>query len=383
MVETLRISKRQGSALVAAAMLLLATIVPTLASADQMTERSIALSSSSKDADSVTYQVNFTASAGAGAFVIEFCDNTPLLGETCDPPVGFDVSSATAAGFTHDTTGDNSAANKYTATGTITSGANTITLVGVNNPTNAGTLYARVVTYTDGAGAGGYTTAAPGTHIDDGGVAMSITDTVGVTAAVLESMTFCVAKNTISANCDLTSNPAPTLELGEDVGDGVIALSSADLSTGDIFTQISTNAATGAIVNLKSNAEDCGGLLRAGAPAACDIAPAGILSTFAAGVAKFGVKVANDTDPTGVGVTPAGTFQAATGSAYDDTNYRLNGAADNLSGVTSTYGDPFLDTDGAPINNRNMKLTFAASIANNTPAGKYSADLSLIATGKF
>jgi hypothetical protein len=30
-----------------------------------------------------------------------------------------------------------------------------------------------------------------------------------------------------------------------------------------------------------------------------------------------------------------------------------------------------------------MKITFGASIANDTPAGKYSADLSLIATGKF
>jgi len=380
MVETLRISKRQGSALVAAVMLLLATIVPALVSAAQVTERSIALSSSSANADDVVYNVGFTAVAGAGAFVVEFCDNTSLLGEACDPPVGFDVSDATVSGsFTKNT--DETTENRFVATGTISAGVTSFTLTGVDNPTATGPLYARIVTYANEAASELYDSADPGTHVDDGGVAMSITNTVGVSAAVLESMTFCVAKNTISANCDLTSNPAPTLELGEDVGDGVIALSSADLSTGDIFTQISTNAATGAIVNLKSNAEDCGGLLRAGAPTACDIAPAGITGTFDFGTAKFGVKVANDTDPTGV--TPAGTFRAATGSAYDDTNYRLNGAADNLSGVTSTYGDPFLDTDGAPINNRNMKLTFAASIANNTPAGKYSADLSLIATGKF
>lgn len=57
--------------------------------------------------------------------------------------------------------------------------------------------------------------------------------------------------------------------------------------------------------------------------------------------------------------------------------------ANPASGVTSTYGDQFLTTSGAPALNKNMTLTFGASAANNTPAGSYSADLSLIATGKF
>jgi len=365
--------------------LLLATFIPVLASAAQLTERSIALSSSSKDADNVSYEVKFTTSAVAGAFVMEFCSNTPLLGEACTAPTGFDVSAATVAGFTHDTTGDNTAANRYTATGTISSGANTITFVGVDNPTDAGALYARIVTYTDGTDAAGYTTANPDvvdTHIDDGGVAMYITDSASVSAAVLESMIFCVAKVAPTADCANAAANPPVLELGEDVGGGVIALTPTVLSTGSLFTQISTNAATGAIVNLKSSATDCGGLLRAGAPTECDIAPAGTTGTFAAGAAKFGVKAAAVADPVGA-TSPSGTFQVKSGGTYNGTDYRINGVADNSAGVTSTYGDQFLDTAGAPVNNRNMELTFAASIANNTPAGRYSADLSLIATGKF
>jgi hypothetical protein len=55
----------------------------------------------------------------------------------------------------------------------------------------------------------------------------------------------------------------------------------------------------------------------------------------------------------------------------------------DATGVTSTYGDPILDTAGAPVNNMGMPLTFGASAANDTAAGLYSADLSLIATGKF
>jgi hypothetical protein len=56
---------------------------------------------------------------------------------------------------------------------------------------------------------------------------------------------------------------------------------------------------------------------------------------------------------------------------------------DGTTGVTSTYGDSLLDTANLPVNNKNVQITFGASVSNLTPAGLYSADLSLIATGKF
>jgi hypothetical protein len=71
------------------------------------------------------------------------------------------------------------------------------------------------------------------------------------------------------------------------------------------------------------------------------------------------------------------------GSGYNATTYAFNYVGTNLSGVTSTLGDPFLDTAGAPVNNQNMQLTFGATVTNATPAGNYSTSLSMIATGKF
>ncbi|MGH7218550.1 MAG: hypothetical protein ACREGE_03870, partial [Candidatus Microsaccharimonas sp.] len=68
---------------------------------------------------------------------------------------------------------------------------------------------------------------------------------------------------------------------------------------------------------------------------------------------------------------------------YSDSIFKLNFVSGNASGVTGPYGDPVLDTAGAPANNKNAQITFGASIANDTPAGLYSADFSLIATGKF
>ncbi len=361
----------------AAVLLMLVAVMPALVSAAQVTERSIALSSSSAGATGVTYQVNFTAVGGAGAFVVDFCSNSPVIGQSCTAPTGFTAAAAasTTSGFT-DVTGGT---NKVVVAGTINAEDEvSVALTGITNPAAAGPLYARVVTYDTDAHADAYTSTNLGTgNIDDGGVAISITPTIAVSAAVLETMTFCIAKNTIDENCDLTGNEAPTLRLGETVGDDVVL--TTNVSTGQIHTQISTNAATGAIVSLKSNATNCGGLLRAGAPTACDILPA-LATDIANGEAKFGVKTATATD-TGTGAT--GAFQPYSGSGYNASTFALNFVDGNATGITSTYGDPFLDTNNAPVNNKNMALTFGAAVSNNTPAGLYSADLSLIATGKF
>ena len=254
----------------AAFALLFAAVMPVFAAAAQVTDRSIALSSSSAGATGVTYTVNFTSVAAAGAIVVDFCSNSPMLGQTCTAPTGFDASSAatSTSGFTIGTLSA-PAANKVTMTGAMTASQSvSVALTGITNSTAAGPLYARIVTYTDATGAAGYTSADPDvvqTHLDDGGVAMYITNKVGVSGVVLESMTFCVSGGVIGNDCSGTT--LPVLKLGETVGD-TVALSSGAISTGSIYTQLSTNAASGVVVNLKSDAFGCGGLMRAGAPGA-------------------------------------------------------------------------------------------------------------------
>lgn len=359
------------------AVLAVSTLAPAFASAAQLTARSIVLSSSSAEATGVSYTVNFTAIAGAGAFVVDFCSNSPVVGDTCTAPAGFNASTAasTTTNFT-DVTGSTS---KVVVAGTIAGGdAVSVALTGITNPTAAAPIYARIVTFDTKTHAQAYTSTALGTGAtDNGGVAISITDTVAFAGTVMETMTFCVSKNAIDHDC--TNVVAPVLSLGEPVGD-TLALVSTAISTGVIHTQISTNAATGAIISLKSNTTSCGGMVRAGSPGACDIKPA-LASDIAVGQAKFGVKTGTVTDSTGV--TGSGTLEPVAASGYNNTTYALNYVDGNGTGVTSTYGDPFLDTNNLPINNKNMDLTFGASVTNSTPAGLYSADLSLLATGKF
>jgi hypothetical protein len=384
------IDRRVGS-LFAVAALVLATVtpglVPAFASAAQVTERSIALSSSSAQADDVTYSVTFKPVSNAGAYAIEFCSDSPLVNTACTAPAGLSVASPTTAtaGFTvaETTFGAANDHNALAVTGTLTAGVSqTVDIAGIDNPDNAGTVYARIVTYGAEAGALAYQSETLGASIDDGGAAFSITDTVGVSAAVKETMTFCVAGNVINqGNCATTDNggvlKAPTVKLGEGNAHN-LALDSNHVCEGSIYSQISTNAASGAVVSLKV-ANNCGGLKRLSATA-CDIAPA-LAAGIQNGDALFGVKVASATDPlTG---TPNGTYRAYNNAAYyNDSVFKMN-FVDGTNGVTSTYGDRLLDTADLPVNNKNVQITFGASVSNQTPAGLYSADLSLIATGKF
>lgn len=361
-------------------------LVPAVVDAATVTERSIALSSSSKAATGVTYTVSFKPVVDADAFVVDFCSDTPIVGQTCMAPTDMVTSSATSAtsGFTDVaavTNGGSHNTLRVASASTMTAGnAVTVDLAGITNPSTAGPLYARIVTYSGASAttdANGYTSANPdavGTHSDEGGVAVSITDTVGVSGAVLESMTFCAAKAAITQDCGNASSNLPTLKLGETVG-GTVALVPGTTSTGDIYTQISTNAASGATVWLKSGVP-CGGLKRVEA-AACDILPS--VDGIGAGDAEFGVKTAASSTDTGS--SPSGTYQATNG--YNSSSYLLNWVSGNATGVSSAYGDQILNTNSLPVNNKNMKLTFGAQVNNSTPAGLYSADLSLIATGKF
>lgn len=384
--------------LIAAGIIMIGAVIPlllsTYASADALADRQIQLSSAAAGATSVTYNVKFTPTTAAGAVVIDFCSNSPVIGDTCTDPTadGFSVTSAasTTTNFT-DVTGTG---HQIVIAGTMAAGTPVAVVVtGITNPTTAGPLYARMVTYDTKADAANYVTTNDATqdtgYADQGGVALTILNNVNVSGRVLETMTFCVAGEdtsnagvtSIAATCAPAFGnlnlPAPTLKLGEG---NPKALSASAVSTGDIYTQISTNASSGAVVYLKGGKAGCGGLTRAGALGACDIKPA--TAGITSGNALFGVKTSAPF-ATADYTNAMGTLEPAGGSVYNNTNFTLGYVSGDATGTTSTYGDPFLDTSGGPIDNQNMKLTFGASISNNTPAGTYSTDLSLIAVGKF
>lgn len=379
----LRLVDRRAVYFVAAVVMVLAVFIPALASAAQISERSIALSSASIDVENVTYQVKFTPKAAAAAFVVDFCEETPILGQACTTPDDMDVTGAASstAGFTNVTAGTQAEGHVVVAGSLVANTPVVVDISGIDNPSVSGTVYARIATFATTGAAEAYTSAVPGTTVDDGGVAFAITDTIGVTGAVLESLTFCVSGAAITvADCGGTIT-SPNLALGDEIaGPGTPrALNPGTLHTGNLHAQISTNAQQGAIVSLKSGATGCGGLMRAGSED-CDIAPANhATSIVPASDAKFGMLVAPGADPAG-GVSDGAV---AAMNNYGAVNYHMGYIANQATGVTSTYGDQVLNTASAPVNNKNILFTFGVSAQNNTPAGMYAADLSLIATGTF
>ena len=377
----LRSVKKKAAYIVTSALIVVGLVAPglvsTYVSAASVTTKSIQLSSSSVSATGVTYTVNFTPVATTeGAFAVTFCHESTEPTDTCTAPAGLVTTGASTAtaGFTVTASGP---ANQFIAAGTLTGGTPvSVAVDGITNPSVTDPLYARIATYTNATAAGADSTGTAG--VDNGGVVIAITNTIGVSGAVLETMTFCVAKAVITQDCANAAANPPTLKLGETVG-STVALDTGHVSTGTLYTQISTNASTGAVINLKS-ATDCGGLKRVGA-SVCDIAPA-LQTGITVGQAKFGVKTGTAAATSG-DTAANGTIQPVTGSGYNNSTYAFNYIAGNATGVTSAIGDPFLDTNNAPVNNQNMDFTFGASINNSTPAGNYSTSLSLIATGKF
>jgi hypothetical protein len=382
--------------------------IPAFASADVLSSRSISMTSATAGATGVDYDIKFTAPgsiAANGGIAIDFCTNSPLVGSACTHPTmttnGATVSSVKFGGTSKSTgtlTATTNGSVSWATTDAYTGGTTfELVLSGVTNPAPAGTFYSRITTYANATDLGGYATGATptvGSYADSGAVAMSATENVGVTAYVLESMTFCVSKGDVgdtsnasavsttaapAANCG--SVVAPSMTIGQASG-AVTALSSSAISTGSVYAQLSTNANGGAIVNLKSDATSCGGLYLNGVADAahCNIAPqTTAASSFTAGTPKFGIKVGSST--TASGGTANGTLAAA--GSYDSSNFYIDAASDNSTGVTSTYGSPLLTTGGTQSSDLNIPITFGASISPSTPAGKYGANLSMIATGTF
>lgn len=391
------------------------------ASADQLSTRSITLSDSGVSGGTiltgvgsgtnVTYQVQFTAIHQAGSMVINFCAEDPIINDTCTTPTGFSAASATLTN-TGSVGQVGVAANNWTITptaGTVkladdgvsahdiqAASTQTFQLNGITNPSTLGTFYARMYTYSGNAwgGVGGYTSpTVVGAFTDYGGIALSTANVITITARVQEQLTFCVTKAdpatwTVTQDC---SDPAvalstnyPAITLGH--GSPTPILDSSAVDTGNVWSQLSTNATHGAVINMRNSNLTCGGLSADGG-ATCAIPPinAGAtgVSAMTAGTAAFGL-FANTYTVAGMGTVGAVTPTANYYSAAHSTTPLWYGMDNTTAGnnVTSTYGSTVASTT-SPVYRANDEYTFAATAALTTPAGIYTANMVMVATGTF
>lgn len=339
--------------------------IANVANAAQLASRSIQMSRSTPSATSVRYKVQFTAQAGANAVLIDFCSESPIIGQPCTAPAGFSASGATIVVGTQ-TTGwaMTTTASQVRVTGTAYSaGVVSFEINGITNPSATGSFYARILTYASGFG--NYSSVTDvGTYVDYGGIALSTATDITISAMVMETLTFCTSKTSPGPNC--ASLEAPDVRIG--TGEPPV-LDPSRVDTDTAHTQLSTNASSGAIVNLKTvSSTTCAGLSRDGG-ATCQLAAIGSFAPITAGSGQFGLNVANSTGDTGV---TADADYGPTSSRYGM----------NQTNVLSPYGDTIMSSTG-PVMNADNLLTYAASPTSTTPAGVYTTTQSLIATGTF
>lgn len=332
--------------------------------AAQVTSRSIEMSDSTASTVGATYHVSFkTATTGnIQGIVVDFCDNDPLIGDSCTAPSGFTVTTsptfANLAG-TNPTTGWTASQLNSGRTFLLTNGSagsvaasTTVSfdITSVTNPNTANhSFYARILTYATPGGATGYVAGTEGSYVDAGGIALSTATPLTVTARVQEELSFCV----FNATCG--DSPAITLGHGSNT---VLDATAVDTNT-DQFS-CSTNAQGGVNVRMKGNT------LTSGSNTIPAVSPSP--GAITAGTAAFGMYIS--TNGTGMAAPPA--EYAGTSGDYGF----------NTTNIGSTYGDT-IDTSTGVLNNSITAMTFGATASNTTPAGIYTATEQLIATGTF
>jgi hypothetical protein len=314
---------------------------PSVASAAQITARSVELGSSLASA-STTYSFSFTLPSTATnikSVEIKACQEAS---GACTAATGFSASSATmtgqptnmgdATGWTETSTATALRIANATNSTNPSGSASVVNFASVVNPSTVGTFYLQITTFTSSD----WTTGAT----DTGTIAASTAASVTVTANVNETLTFTVTDTAVALT--------PTL------GSGTTGVGTSTMSAG-------TNASSGYTISYT------GTTLTSGANTINAITTNGTGST--AGTEQFGLNLMNNTTPN-VGVDPTG----GTGTA--SANYNT---ADDFKFVSGeTVAEAAAATDATAYT-----VSYIANITDSQAPGAYTANINYVATANF
>ncbi len=414
---------------------LLILVADTQVYAAQISSRKITIGSSKISQTDVTYSVSFNAATTGTikGIVVQFCNSasTAVVGTTCTGPTGFDVNEAGLVVA-------NQKINNVTVTNTYTihANTNTNTLIitngtgnsatagqsvtfdlgssggadGVTNPSTTGTYYGRILTYSNDTTASNYTDTSPGSHIDDGSVALSTANQLSVSARVQESLQFCVGSTTIDNSTTTISTDCATPFTGTcgtavDLG----VLDSSVTSISPVTTanslpgngndcngaaMVRTNSSNGVAITYFAEQNTSSGKLKVPS-ASCSgssttdqcFNDSSTQAAFTAGTEAFGVTVGG-TNCNGTSTTSyscdmgSGTNKLIATSGYIGNTTTAfgtnNGFAWQDNGTTSQ-----LASSSGPVDDETLVLKFAATPQLTTPAGSYTLTSTYIATATF
>ncbi len=366
-------------AVISALALSLATILPLVtgsAGAAQVASRSIQMSQSQPSATGVTYSVSFTAPTGSqdiGGVVVDFCSDSPIVGVACNGVDGTSRPNLASAGvsgltgltgFTESADPDNDGNTIIITNATPENIADNtdidFNITAAVNPSNTGTFYARILTFSTEAAANAYNPTATTGFVDQGGIALSTAAVITITALVQESLNFAVTGTSVTMG---TGTP----QIIDDTQQWISSAVNLDLDT---------NATSGLNIRLYGTHLVSGSNNLSGNNVE-NLTSGGVLTGAANN--QFGICTKNSTNAQVLADDWYETAQANCTTAGTSTF-----TWDNTS-ASATGGDTVFTSAGPVDNdvNSNVDIYYSARADANVPAGQYQATHQLIATGTF
>lgn len=311
--------------------------------AAQLLIRSMRISDNQAGRTNVVYNTSFfLPQAGTlGSIQIEFCSNSPLEGDSCTAPAGFDASGAaitSQSGQTGFTVSSGSTANDLILT--RPPAANGIGMVnyvlsGIANPSSGGPLFARISTYASSNATGG------NTHF--GGLALAILGLLSISGEVPPFLIFCVGESITGYDCTTATEPF------SDLGD----LSPAVTKAAQHQMVVATNANNGYSMWASGNTMTSGNNV---------INPMTTLGPSIKGTSQFGMNLRANTDPV-VGQDPQGPGVGSLTANFNQPNqfYFHSGEAIATTPTSDAY--------------RKYTVSYIVNVPNGQPGGVYSTTL--------
>ena len=345
-------SIRQALIAVILASLLVVGVGPLLfhSSAAQLPNRSITLSEPVVSV-TTTYRFKFDIlTPGAlGSIRFQFCDNSPLEPDPCNPPSGMNVSSTglvNESGETGFSVSGLSDANNIILTrapAASSAGRVSYTISGITNPDTVGTYFARFETFA--------TTDATGPNTDFGGIAFVMNTNVNINSTVPPYLLFCSGITISAYDCSTASGNY--IDLG--------TLSSGSTKSAQTRFLVATNAALGYNVTINGTTMTSG----------TDTIPAIVTQDVSRpGTSQFGINLVNNSSPN-VGINPSGPGSGSVNNNYNDTDRFRFVNGDQIARATSA--DEY----------KLYTVSYVVNVSNIQAPGTYVSTLTYICTATF
>jgi hypothetical protein len=358
--------------LTVAGILVLQTVMPSVAGAAQITNRSLTLMAGATDGGSepggvVNHSFAFTLPGGSniGSIQFQYC---LLAAGACTTPTGLVTTSATlgnetgATGFTMVNTTNGAPYLTRTAAAVGNNQAVTYRLDTITNPTTTNlTFFVRISSY--------LTTDASGGATDTGTVAAATATQIVLDGTMPESLVFCAGASvsTTLGVPDCSTATAGTISFDQ-------LFSPIDTASTQSQMAASTNAGSGYIITVN------GPTLTSGSNT---VTAMGSSTTGVKGTSQFGMNLKLNTTAT---TTVARGLEVA--PAANGTNYRGQATAgyNTVDNFKFTTGDTVADSANGGAGGTDAQIftvSYIVNVPGSQPAGTYTTTLTYICTPTF